>query len=148
MSLDSRQSRQGLVSSWVAQLIGTLVLAGAALVFVRSAGVPFAVESTEWKRWAMFGILGGAVPALYYMRSFKRLLDADELAMRGRGGAPDPGLRLKLVKALAVGGALCEIPMAIGVAQLFFGGDSRWFLGATMITIALRLSYRPFNRAR
>ena len=26
------------------------------------------------------------------------------------------------------------------------GGETRWFLGATLVTIALRLSYRPFNK--
>ena len=36
--------------------------------------------------------------------------------------------------------------MAIGVLQLCFGGETRWFLGATLITIALRLSYRPFTQ--
>jgi hypothetical protein len=51
------------------------------------------------------------------------------------------------MRALAIGGALCEIPMAMGVVQLFFGGETRWFLGATLVTIALRLSFRPFVRA-
>jgi hypothetical protein len=51
-----------------------------------------------------------------------------------------------LKKGLSIGGALCELPMAMGVVQLFFGGETRWFLGATLITIALRLSYRPFNK--
>ena len=37
--------------------------------------------------------------------------------------------------------------MALGVVQLFFGGEQRWFLGATLVTIALRLSYRPFKRS-
>ena len=50
-----------------------------------------------------------------------------------------------LVKALVLGGALCELPMAAGVVQLFFGGETRWFVGATMVAIALRLSYRPYT---
>jgi hypothetical protein len=37
--------------------------------------------------------------------------------------------------------------MALGVLQLMFGGETRWFLGGTMIAIALRLSYRPFLKA-
>ena len=139
--------RQGLVVSWVAQMIGTLVLAGVVLVFVRSMGAPFSAGDSDWKRYAMIGILVGIAPALLYLRTYKPLLDADESAMRARGGNPEPLLRQKLARALVIGGALCEIPMAMGVVQLFFGGETRWFLGATLITIALRLSFRPFTKA-
>ncbi len=136
-----QSARQGLVASWVAQMIGTLVLAA-----VRSVGAPFASDGeSPWKAYAMAGILVGIAPALLYLRTFKPRLDADEQAVRLRG-SPDPALRARLLRALAIGGALCEIPMAMGVVQLFFGGETRWFLGATLITIALRLSYRPFNR--
>ena len=58
----------------------------------------------------------------------------------------DPATRVLLTKSQMIGGALCELPMAMGVVQLFFGGETRWFLGATLITIALRLSFRPFTR--
>ena len=147
MSVDIRKSRQALVSSWVAQLIGTLVLAGVVLVFVRSAGAPFATEATEWKRYAFYGVMLGAIPPLLYLRHYKRLLDSDERAERQRG-SPDPALRSTLAKALLLGGALCEVPMAMGVLQLFFGGETRGFLLATMVTIAMRLSYRPFTRTK
>ena len=147
MTLSAPQSaRHGLVATWVAQMIGTLVLAGAVLVFVRSMGAPFSDQDSDWKRYAMAGILVGVAPALLYLRTFKPLLDADEAAVQSRG-APDPGVRQALLKSLAIGGALCEIPMAMGVVQLFFGGETRWFLGATLVTIALRLSYRPFTRS-
>ena len=139
-------ARQPLVASWIAQMIGTLVLAGAVLYFLRNYGAPFATEDSDWRRFAMLGILVGIAPALLYLRTFKPLLDADEAAVRARG-APDNAIRPRLVRALAIGGALCEIPMAMGVVQLFLGGETRWFLGATMITIALRLSYRPFTRS-
>lgn len=139
-------ARQPLVASWVAQMIGTLVLAGAVLYFLRNHGAPFVTEDSDWKRFAMLGILFGIAPAMLYLRTFKPLLDADEAAVRARG-APDPGIRRLLMRALAIGGALCEIPMAMGVVQLFLGGETRWFLGATMITIALRLSYRPFTKS-
>ena len=36
--------------------------------------------------------------------------------------------------------------MLTRLKNFFFGGETRWFLGATLITIALRLSYRPFNK--
>jgi len=127
-------------------MIGTLVLAGAVLFFVRTTGATFATGDTDWKRFAMLGILIGIAPALLYLRTFKPILDADEAAVRARG-TPDPALRARLMRALAIGGAMCEIPMAMGVVQLFLGGETRWFLGATMVTIALRLSYRPFTRA-
>jgi hypothetical protein len=139
-------ARQPLVASWIAQMIGTMVLAGAVLYFVRNYGAPLAADDSDWKRFAMLGILAGIAPALLYLRTFKPLLDADEAAVRA-GGSPDRATRARLARALAIGGALCEIPMAMGVVQLFFGGETRWFLGATMITIALRLSYRPFTRS-
>ena len=139
-------ARQPLIAAWVAQMIGTMVLAGVVLAYVRSAGAPFATDGeSDWKKYAMLGILFGIAPALLYLRTFKDRLNADEAAALSRG-EPDPALRLALRKAVTVGGALCEIPMAMGVLQLFFGGETRWFLGATLITIALRLSYRPFNK--
>ena len=137
--------RQGLVAAWVAQLIGTIVLATVVIIYVRSAGAPFSTAASDWKQYASMGILVGIAPALLYLRGFKACLDADTEAARKRG-APDPGLRAQLLKKLSIGGALCEIPMAMGVVQLFFGGEPRWFYGATLITIALRLSYRPFTR--
>ena len=138
--------RQAPVASWVAQMIGTLVLAAVVLYFVRSIGGAFGEIDPDWKRYAAFGILVGVAPALLYLGHFKVALDADEAAIR-KLGAPDPAIRPRLMRALAIGGALCEIPMAMGVVQLFLGGESRWFLGATFITIALRLSYRPFTKA-
>ena len=140
--------RQAPVTAWIAQMIGTLVLAGAVLYFVRSGSAPFAVGEgeTDWRRYAMLGILIGIAPAMLYLRTFKPALDADEAAIR-KLGKPDPAMRASLMRSLAIGGALCELPMAMGVVQLFFGGETRWFLGATMVTIALRLSYRPFTKA-
>lgn len=139
-------ARQGLIASWVAQMVGTMVLAGAVTVFMRGLKTPFTTPDADWQRYAMIGVLLGIVPALLYMRTFKPLLNADDKAVRTRG-TPDPAIRQRLARALAIGGALCEIPMAMGVLQLFFGGEMRWFLGATLVTIALRLSYRPFIKA-
>ncbi len=139
--------RQAPVAAWIAQMIGTLVLAAAVLYFVRSSGISFAEGDPEWQRYAMLGILVGIGPALLYLRTFKPALDADEAAIAARG-APDPAARARLMRTLAIGGALCEIPMAMGVVQLLLGGETRWFLGATLLTIALRLSYRPFTRQR
>ena len=147
MSSAAPNPRQGLVAAWVAQMIGTLVLAAVVLAYVRAAGAPFSTGDSDWKRYAMLGILLGVAPALLYLRTFKPLLDADEAAVAA-SGAVDPAKRARLVRSLSIGGALCEIPMAMGVVQLFLGGETRWFIGATLITIALRLSYRPFTRQR
>jgi hypothetical protein len=95
----------------------------------------------------MVGILLGAAPALFYLRWYKAILNQD-LRLERERGAPDPAARRLLQKGLMLGGALCEIPMAMGIVQLYFGGDTRWFFGATLVTIALRLSYRPFNKTR
>ena len=140
-------SRQSLVQTWIAQMIGTVVLCGAVLVLVKAVAVPLSGGQSEWKRWAMMGVLVGSVPALAYMRTFKARLNLD-LRLERERGAPDAAARRALRRALGIGGALCELPMAMGVVQLFFGGDTRWFLGATMVTIALRLSYRPFVRMK
>ena len=140
-------SRQALVNTWLAQMIGTIVLCGAVLVLVKTMGAPFSVQATEWKRWSMMAVLLGAVPPLAYLRTFKARLNADDRLERQRG-APDAAARMALRKSLTLGGALCEVPMAMGVVQLFFGGDTRWFLGATLVTIAMRLSYRPFLRLK
>jgi hypothetical protein len=142
---NTQNPRQAPVASWVAQMIGTLVLALAVYGFVHGAGTPFPSIDPEWKRYAAAGVLLGIVPSLLYLRIFKDALDADEAAVRACG-TPDPAIRPIFMRALAIGGALCEIPMAMGVLHLLFGGEVRWFAGATLITIALRLSYRPFKR--
>jgi hypothetical protein len=138
--------RQAPVASWVAQMIGTLVLAGMVFVFIRSMGAPLANAGYDFQKYMTAGILLAALPAIGYLRVFKQRLLADEAALAKRN-APDPAARHALMRALAIGGALCEIPMALGVLHIFFGGDTRWFVYATLITIAVRLSYRPFTRA-
>jgi hypothetical protein len=128
-------------------MIGTLVLAAMVFYFVRTTGgTPFAGADPDWKRYAAAGILLGIVPPLLYLRIFKEALDADDAAVRAHG-VPDPAIRPIFMRALAIGGALCEIPMAMGVLHLLFGGETRWFIGATLLTIALRLSYRPFIKS-
>jgi hypothetical protein len=139
-------SRQGLVASWVAQMIGTVVLCGAAIAFVRTIGKPLVDGDTVWKDYAAVGIIVGIAPAMLYLRWYKRILDQDVRLERSHGAA-DPAARRLLQKALVLGGALCELPMAMGVVHLLLGGEMRWFLGATLLTIALRLSYRPFTKS-
>ena len=146
MSAAAAPGRQALVAAWIAQMVGTLVLAGVVLVFVRSAGAPFGDGDPDWRRYALIGVVVGIAPALLYIGTFKSRLDAWEKAYRNRG-AVDAATHQALMKSLAVGGALCELPMAMGVVMLFFGGETRWFLMATLATVALRLSYRPFTRA-
>ena len=139
--------RQGLVAAWLAQMIGTIVLAAVVAAYVRSQGAPFASAGGHGlERYVFTAILGATVPALYFLRPYKVRLDADATAIRERGGTPDPARRQAVMKSLAVGGALCELPMAVGALDLFFGGEERWFIGATFITLAIRLSYRPFVR--
>jgi len=147
MTPAARLTRQGLVTAWVAQLVGTIVIAAVVMVFIRAMGPPLgaAEGNADWKKYAIYAILLAGAPALLYLRTFKALLDADFAAERKRG-MPDPQLRQKLSRALSIGGALCELPMALGVLQLFFGGEQRWFLGATLVTVAIRLSYRPFDK--
>jgi hypothetical protein len=145
MSGAAPQPRQALVASWVAQMIGTVVIAAVVLAFVKSIGAPLSSGAYEYQRYMMGAILVAAIPALGYLRVFKPLLLADEAALKARG-VPDPAARKALLRSLAIGGALCELPMALGVIHLFLGGETRWFLYATLITIVVRLSYRPFTK--
>ena len=145
MSGAAPQPRQALVASWVAQMIGTIVIAVVVLAFVKSIGAPLSSGAYDFQRFMMGAILVAAIPALAYLRVFKPLLLADEAAIAARG-APDAAARKALLRSLAIGGALCELPMALGVIHLFLGGETRWFVYATLITIAVRLSYRPFTR--
>ncbi len=137
--------RQALVAAWIAQMVGTIVLALVVAAYVRARGAPFASEGFSLERYVFTALLAATVPALYFLRPYKAKLDADARSIRERG-APDAARRQAALKSLSLGGALCELPMAVGALDLFFGGDLRWFVGATLITLALRLSYRPFVR--
>lgn len=137
-----------LVNVWIVQMVQSVVLAGVVLIFLDRIGGAAGTLAKEWERYALYGLLAAAIPAMLYVRWFKRILNQDEAAMHARGGEPEPGIRTTLKRALALGGALCDLPMALGVLILMFGGDKRYFIGGTLITIAMRLSYRPFVRAR
>ncbi len=146
MSGAAPHPRQPLIAAWFAQVVSTIVLAGVVYAFVHAMGAPFS-RADAMKPYVFTAILGAAAPALYYLRVYKSRLDADAIAIARLGGTPDPGLRRSLLRSLAIGGALCELPMAAGALDLFLGGEPRWFIGATFITLAIRLSYRPFTRA-
>lgn len=143
MSSPPREPRHGLVATWGAQVVGTIVIATAIYYYFKHVGSPFA-GNQEWARWSQHAILLAALPAILHIRKYKPWLDADEKALRTLG-RPDPATRTALLRSLAVGGALCELPMAMGVVHLLVGGEMRWFVGAAVITLALRLSYRPFT---
>ena len=139
-------TRQGLVQKWIAQIVTALVLCGVVILFARNGGLQLGTYPDEWKRYMMYALLGAAVPALLYLRRYKAILLQD-LALERQRGNPDPEARQLLSRALSLGGALCDLPMALGVLQLMLGGETRWFLGGTMIAIAMRLSYRPFTKS-
>ena len=148
MSIPAPKTRQQLVQLWIVQMIGTLVLMAVVLAFARNTDLKLGSMSDEWKKYLMFAVLAAGAPALLYLRHYKRVLLQDAALERQNGGRPHAEARAILMKALALGGALCELPMALGVVQLLFGGEQRWFLGATLVTIALRLSYRPFEKKK
>jgi hypothetical protein len=141
-------TRRMLVTAWVVQIVQSLVLAAVVLVYVNQIGGAAGKGAKEWESYAIYGLLAAAIPAMLYVRWFKRILNQDEAAMNARGGEPEPGIRKTLRRALTLGGALCDLPMALGVLFLMFGGDKRYFIGGTLITLAVRLSYRPFVRSR
>ena len=137
---------QALITAWLVQMIGTVVLAGIVIVFFRSSGTILKDVDPKWALYALYAATAALIPPLLYLQNYKRVLDLDRAAVAARGGTPDPEVRAFLMRALRVGGALCELPQAFGVVHVLLGGETRWFLGATFITIALRLSYRPFTK--
>jgi hypothetical protein len=107
-------------------------------------GAPVFGVDPDWTRYGLYGILAAGIPAVWYVRRFKRALNAD-IAAVNRQGVPDPRLRQDLLRKLSLGGALCELPLALGALYLMAGGEIRGFVGAALVSLALRLSYRPFT---
>jgi hypothetical protein len=136
----------GLV--WATQLAGTIAVAIAIYLFVGEGRAVFANVDPQWMRFGLYGILAASVPALWYVRGFKRALNADIAAADARGGIPDGKARAELMRKLQIGGALCELPLALGALCLLAGGERRWFIAGACVTLALRLSYRPFIAGR
>ena len=128
-------------------MAGTLAIAAAIYVFFGEYR-PFQGVDPEWTRFGLVGILVAAAPALAYLRRFSAALNRDVREMRAHGGIPDPQARRELVRMLQVGGALCELPLALGALYLMAGGEKRWFVAAACVSLALRLSYRPFRGSR
>jgi hypothetical protein len=148
MSAAPANPNQPLITLWVVQLIGTIVIAGVVMVFLRTAGTAIKGADPEWAVYALYAMMALVIPPVAYLRNFKEVLDVDTAAMKANGGVPDPRIRPVLARALRVGGVLSELPQAMGVVHVLLGGEARWFLGATLITIALRLAYRPFEKLR
>ncbi|HEY4997842.1 MAG TPA: hypothetical protein VII36_01805 [Usitatibacter sp.] len=130
---------------WGAQLAGTAGIAIAIYLFFGQGAPVFAGVDPEWTRYGLYGILAASGPALWYVRRFKRALDADIAAANAHGGVPDSRLRAELLRKLQIGGALCELPLALGALYLLAGGERRWFVASACVSLALRLSYRPFT---
>ena len=141
-------SRRPLVAAWATQVVQTLVLAAVVLAFVNELGGRIGTAGKDYERFALWAVVLAALPAVLYVRWYKRLLNADDAAMAARGGQPDPATRNTLRRSLTLGGVLCDLPMAVGVLILMLGGDKRYFIGGTLVTLAVRLSYRPFMKPR
>jgi hypothetical protein len=131
---------------WGAQLAGTVAIAIAIYLFLGTGAPVIRGVDPEWARYGLIGILGASVPALWYLRRYKATLDDDSAAARSRDGAPDPVRRRELLRKLSIGGVLCELPLALGAIYLLTGGETRWFVAAALVSVVLRLSYRPFGR--
>jgi hypothetical protein len=113
--------------------------------FFKWQGVdPALVPDSLWARYGVYSLLAAAVPALWYLPRFKRALVG--YVASSRMGSPGSQATTELLQRLSIGGALCELPMALGVLQLLTGGELRLFVGGAFITFAVRLSYRPFTR--
>ena len=131
---------------WASQLVGTIAIAFAIYLFFGQGGKPFFEGvDPDWTRFGLVGILAAGAPALAYLRRFSATLDADVRATAARNGVPDPQARQELLRKLQLGGVLCELPLALGAIYLMVGGEKRWFITAACVSLALRLSYRPFR---
>jgi len=139
---------QALITLWVVRMIGTMVIAGVILVFFRSKSGVMLDVGPNGPLYALYAMTAAIIPPILYLGNFKEVLDADRAAQLRNEGQPDPAIRVILTRALRIGGALSELPQAFGVLHVLMGGETRWFLGATLITIALRLAYRPFEKLR
>jgi hypothetical protein len=135
------------VKVWGAQLAGTVAIAIALWIFLGDRAPMIRGVDPQWVRFGLVGILAAATPALWYLRRFSAALNADLAASRARG-MPDPARRVELLRKLSVGGALCELPLALGVIYLLAGAEKSLFLAAACVSIAMRLSYRPFRGTR
>ena len=144
MSAAPVSPNQPLVVLWVGQMIGTLVIAAAVIAYVRYAGAPFKNVDPSWAEYALVGALVAIAPAVLFLPDFKVRLDVDSERVKLSGGLVDLVVRRELQKSLAIGSALCELPQALGLVHLLLGGQTRWFVMATLVTLALRASYRPF----
>jgi len=144
MSSTPANPNQTLVVLWLGQMIGTIVIAAVVIAFLGSTGSPFKGIDTQWAQYALAAGLLAIIPALLYLPTFKARLDDDAAAAKRQAGTPDASRRQALQKALTIGGGLCELPQAFGLVHLLLGGETRWFLGATLVTLVLRVSYRPF----
>ena len=133
---------------WASQLVGTVAIAFAVYLFFGQGKPFFEGVSPEWTRFGLIGILAAGAPALLYLRRFAATLDADVKAAQAGNGVPDPRLRQELLRKLQLGGVLCELPLALGAIYLMVGGEKRWFITAACVSLALRLSYRPFRAPR
>ena len=148
MAASPANPNQTLITLWVVQLITTVVITGVVLIFFKSVGPILKSGDSSWPLYALYVGVALIIPPILYLRNFKEVLDVDREATRQRGGTPDPAIRAVLTRALAVGCTLSDLPQALGVLHLLMGGESRWFLGACVVTLALKLSYRPFERLR
>lgn len=146
MSTPLSSAAQSPVAVWAAQIAGTVAIAFAVYMFFGER-TPFSFGADpEWMRFGLLGILAAGAPALVYLRKFTAALDADIASSRAHGGQAEPQPRRELLRRLQVGGVLCELPLALGAIYLMAGGERRWFITAACVTLALRLSYRPFRK--
>ena len=134
-----------LVLTWLAQLVGTSVIALVLWYYVGKNGAPLGHLDPVWAHYAIIAGLLSIIPSLVYLPSFKAALDR-YLVAQHRSQAPDPALRTAVASKLAIGGALTELPMAFGALHLLMGGETRWFILAVLVSLALRGSFRPFER--
>jgi hypothetical protein len=75
---------------WGAQVAGTIAIALAIYFFLGDSAPLIRGVDPEWTRHGFVGILAMSLPALWYLRTFKRALNADIAATRARGGASSP----------------------------------------------------------
>jgi hypothetical protein len=145
MSAAAPHPSQPLILRWLSQVAGTIAIAGIVYAFFPQAAGPVVPPDPALRQYILFAGFVAIAPAMLYVRTYKRALLADARAVHENGGTPDAQKRKDVMRALAIGGALSELPLAAGLGYLFFGGDMKWFMTAAVVTLTLRLTYRPFR---
>src|SRR5262249_48642147 len=77
IALASRNPATQPTLVWAVQMVSTVIIAVVIYFYFGNSSPLFKAVNPEWTRFGLTGILSAAIPALFYLRTFKRALNAD-----------------------------------------------------------------------